>query len=461
MQPFIILHSNDIHGRIEGLTRIATLVEQIKNENPQTPVLYFDAGDVEEHTKQLSNFTKGAAMYRLLAASGCNASTLGNGGIMRYGNGVLPRYAQAARYPLLLANLSLLDGSPLPAVQPSVLLQVGSLRLGVIGVTSPVDGFYDTYGLFASSPALPVIQNAVAQLRQEGADAIILLSHLGLDVDREIASSLQGDISLIIGAHSHSLLLHGEHVGRILIAQAGQFAEHLGRLDLLWDGTQLQVQHVAVLPITDAITPSARVVNEVNVIDGEINQFLGEVIGELAEPLDFASDRECGTANLMADMLRERLQAEVGMVTAGIAFTGPLPAGPLQRVGLWAMCPSTDNPAIITLTGAQLLAVVKRGLNPDLAQDRPRPLRGHARGLLHLSGATMRDGTLFVGEQPVEPERTYRVAGADWDLTPGDVYVLAKWHVMPTYDLSIILREALEEYLAQHSPVHVEMGRLG
>ncbi len=66
MQRFIILHTNDLHGRIEGLTRIATLIDQIREANPDIAVLYFDAGDSEEHSARLSNLTKGIAMYRLL-----------------------------------------------------------------------------------------------------------------------------------------------------------------------------------------------------------------------------------------------------------------------------------------------------------------------------------------------------------------------------------------------------------
>src|SRR3954469_19895048 len=72
VQKFIILHSNDIHGRIEGLARIATLVEQIRAENVDIPVLYFDAGDSEETSTRLSNLTKGVAMHRLLTVAGCD-----------------------------------------------------------------------------------------------------------------------------------------------------------------------------------------------------------------------------------------------------------------------------------------------------------------------------------------------------------------------------------------------------
>jgi 5'-nucleotidase/UDP-sugar diphosphatase len=116
VQKCIILHSNDIHGRVEGLARIATLVERVRAENPDIPVLYMDAGDSEENSQRLSNLTKGVAMHRLLSAAGCAVATVGNGGIMRYSQHILKDYARAARYPHLLANLRNADDSPLEGV---------------------------------------------------------------------------------------------------------------------------------------------------------------------------------------------------------------------------------------------------------------------------------------------------------------------------------------------------------
>ena len=136
MQKLIILHSNDTHGRIEGLARIATLVERTRAENPEIPVLYLDAGDCEETSVRLSNLTKGVGMYRLLRAAGCAVSTIGNGGLIRYSHHILPEYARAAGFPLLLANLLKPDGTLLDGVQASTILTVGSLKLGIVGLTA-------------------------------------------------------------------------------------------------------------------------------------------------------------------------------------------------------------------------------------------------------------------------------------------------------------------------------------
>lgn len=455
----IILHSNDIHGRIEGLARIATLVDQIRAEHAGEPILYVDLGDIEEPTQRLSSLTKGVAMHRLLSVAGCEVAAVGNGGPMRYGPQVLPEYAAAARYPLLLANLRQPDGAVVPGVRPSMLLEIGGVRLGLIGVTADMGGIYDGFGV-RTPPVAPLVRELAAGLRREGADAVILLSHLGLPEDRALAGELQQEVRVILGGHTHDLLPEGERVGEVLIAQAGQYAEHLGRVDLDWGGARLVATRASVLSVTDAIPPATRVLDEARVIEGEVTQFLNAVVGELELPLDFATYRECGMGDLAADVLRERLDADLAVVAAAQAFTGPLPAGPLTRSRLWDVCSSTANPGVVEMTGAHLLAVLRRGLEPTFAAERPRALRGLERGLLHLAGASIHDGGLYIGERAVEPERTYRVAATDWELEPYGGYVEAEWALRPRYDMPTIMREAVEEYLALHRPARVALGRM-
>ncbi len=199
MQSLIILHTNDIHGRVEGLARIATLVDQVRAENPGVPVLYFDLGDCEDTSSRLSNLTKGTAMHRLLSVAGCDAAAVGNAAWLRYGPQVLGEHAEASAYPLLLGNLRMPDGTLLPGVQPTALLNLGVLRLGLIGVTAEMADWAKFFDIHAQ-PALPLIRELAAALRQNGADVVILLSHMGLETDRELAAGLQEDVTLILGA---------------------------------------------------------------------------------------------------------------------------------------------------------------------------------------------------------------------------------------------------------------------
>src|SRR4029077_19535344 len=128
-------------------------------------------------------------------------------------------------------------------------------------------------------------------------------------------------------------------------------------------------------------------------------------------------------------------------------------AGPLRRVTLWDVCGSSANPGVVAMSGEHLLAIVRRGLDPSFMREQPRSLRGLARGPLHLSGAEVRDGALLVGGQPVDPVRDYRVAGADWELAPCGGDVEAEWDLRVHSDMPVIVREAMEEYLASAGPV--------
>ena len=148
-------------------------------------------------------------------------------------------------------------------------------------------------------------------------------------------------------------------------------------------------------------------------------------------------------------------------MSVGQAFTGPLAAGALCRGDLWDVCHSTANAGVARMSGAQLAALVALGQDPAFAASSAGPLRGKPRGLVHLSGATLRGGRMLVGEEPVEPEREYVVAGTDWELEPYGGYVREGWGLDPRYDMPTIVREAVEEHLAAYGPARAAAGRLG
>ena len=460
----ILLHTNDVHGRADGLARVATIVERVRAENPEAAVLYVDAGDVEDSTNRLSNVTKGVAMARLLDAAGCDAAAVGNAAILRYGEGVLEDQAAAVAFPLLLANLRAPDGSVLPGVKPAVLVSVAGVRAGLIGVTAPevVPGrrIYELAFGLPDLPVEPLVRELAGELRAAGADVVVLISHLGLPDDRALAPRLVAVVDVVIGAHSHDLLPTGERHGSVLVAQAGDYGRHVGRVDLTLVDGGVEEATAIVLPVGDGVPPHRAVLAEAEAVERDVAAYLGEVIGELAEPLEWAPDRECGAAAFMAEVVRERMGADVGVATLGASFTRSLPAGPLRRGTLFEACPSAGNPGAAQMTGAQLRALVVRGLDPARAAETPRPLRGNPQGLLHLSGAEVHGGELWVGGERVEPARRYRVAGSDWELDTYAGYADPAWKLEIEYDVPTIMREAVEEHLARSGPVRAPAPRI-
>jgi len=78
MLRLTVLHTNDLHGRVEQLARVATLVRSIRQQvqGEGGVCFYFDCGDSEDTRQLESSLTKGAAMDALLRAAGCDAAAL-------------------------------------------------------------------------------------------------------------------------------------------------------------------------------------------------------------------------------------------------------------------------------------------------------------------------------------------------------------------------------------------------
>lgn len=418
-----ILHTNDIHGRVVGLARAATHVARIRAETPH-PVLYLDAGDVEETTNRLSNITKGAAMHRLLSAAGCDAATVGNAAWLRYGPQVIADHARVARYPLLLANLK-----PVEGVHDSVLLG----RVGVIGITASFEDLFGgsiSFGVEAL-PEIPLVRELARDLRSRGAELVVVLSHLGYEVgeaaidDKRLARELDGEIDVVICAHSHHLLPHGDRIGGVVLASAGEYAQHLGRIDI--DGEYIDA---GVVPVGEETPPHPDVVAEAARIEPEVEAFLGETLGEVEAPLDGA---------WIAQMLRDRASADVGLAVAGQILSGPpLPPGPVVRGALWDVCDTSANPGVATISGERLRRMVEIGRSRAWTEERRRPLRGRAHERLHVTG-------IDVGQ--IDPGRDYVVGATDYELEPYGGLVERDWNLRARYDFPTIVREAIEEHL--------------
>ena len=211
-------------------------------------------------------------------------------------------------------------------------------------------------------------------------------------------------------------------MGDVLIAQAEAFGQHLGRIDI--NDVEMRA---SVIPVTGDITPDPAVLEAAALAEAQLDSSLNQVIAQLDRPLDAA---------WIANMLRERMNAEVGLATSGAALDRPLPPGPLRRGDLWEACHSTGNPGVVPMTGEQLLHVIERGSDPAFQRTTARPLRGRLRGPLHVAGP-----------QRINPGESYLVAGTDWELDAYGGMVEQAWNLHVRYDFPIILREAVEEHL--------------
>jgi 2',3'-cyclic-nucleotide 2'-phosphodiesterase (5'-nucleotidase family) len=331
MIKLTILHTNDIHGRVAQLTRIATLVRTIREDVSSRGgyCLYVDAGDSEDTTLLESSLTKGSAMNAILRGAGCDYAALGNAVPIRYGPRPVAELAKHFGRPLLCANFYDEDDKIVEGLEPFTIHDFGSFKLGIIGVTDPMKTYISVFHLHVKKPD-DILPGLIEQVRSQGAQTVLLLSHLGLRDDQRVAENIRG-IDLLIGGHSHNLLNPPLEINGTIVAQAGEYGKVLGRLDLEIDSDTGKIVNYqsTLIPIDETIQPDQVAEAVVASEQERVKGLMTKVVGELKEPLDLADDRECAVGNLLADALLDRVEgAEIAMVLSGLWETG-LEAGPL------------------------------------------------------------------------------------------------------------------------------------
>jgi 5'-nucleotidase len=456
-----ILHINDLHGRVQQLLRIASLVNKIRAEVQAAGgyCLFLDAGDVEDTALLESSLTKGSAMQAILRGAGCDWAALGNAIPMRYGPQAVADLGKYFGRPLLCANLLDRHGQLLDGLLPYAMEIIAGLKIGVIGLTAPHPTYKTFFQVDALEP-LEVLPALVERVRREGAKTVILLSHLNSNRDREIAEKI-GGIDGIIGGHDHVKISPPLVVNGTIIVQAGDFGQYLGRLDLTIDpetGKIAQYQG-ALIPVGEDIPDDPQTQQAVEAQQLRVEQMMRHQIGYLTGPLDLAVDLECSAGNLLADALLERMEGtQAAMALAGHWLNG-LEAGPLTQGTLYAANRSTANPARAKLTGEQIRQFLREALKLENARRRIHALRGGAVGLPHVAGMHVRYDPqdlekleIWVGDEPLQLEKTYLVAATDMEFADFVGYLPLPMEQFE-FEVPTIVPEVLEDYIARHSPL--------
>ena len=213
---------------------------------------------------------------------------LGNALSLTYGPRAIGVYAARADFPILAANVYDADGNLLSGLGDCVLFPLGDgCKLGVIGLTVADFSFvYDLFGLTLLD-MVPLVREKAADLREAGTDVVLVLSHIGIKKDRELARAVS-EIDLIIGGHSHTALSNGDVIKGVLIAQTGQYAANLGRVDISLDAESGEVlsQRAELLPVPkDTTAPDPAFEKAIAAAEEEARVYRSRPLGELQQAL--------------------------------------------------------------------------------------------------------------------------------------------------------------------------------
>lgn len=454
-----IIHTNDLHSRFEQMPRIASAIRQLKQARAEDQVLTLDIGDHMDRMMVETEGSMGAANVAVLNASGYDAIVLGNNeGLTFPMKTISEAYREHARFAVLGTNLKQLDTGMHPDwMVPSLVINHGGLRVGLVGVTAYYESFYTLLGWTILEP-IQAIREEVSKLRlHAGADIIIVMSHLGLTQDRLMAREVTG-IDLILGGHTHHLLEQPEREGNTWIAATGSLGKYVGEVSITYDFEAAAVSKVQgrchlveQYPIDEHVA-------------GLIDRYREQSIRKLEQPvveleqsltIDWYEESELG--NLLAAGIRSWTGGEIGLVNAGQLLYA-LEAGSVTAGQLLSMCPSPINPCLTMLSGSHLMQALEESL---LAEYYERPIRGfgfrgQVLGVLCLDGVRVvydpagepyaKIDRVELNGEALQPDKIYQVGMIDM-FTFGSGYTTLSQGKNTKFFLPEFIRDVLGEQL--------------
>jgi len=408
-------------GRRGGMARLATLVREVKRENPNT--IFAIGGDFLSPSVE-STFLQGSQMVAALDAAGLDVATFGNHEF-DFGPAVLLERMQESKFRWVSANVvDRRTGSPFGGASPELLITLGGLRVGLFGLTMADAARTSRPGPdIVFHPPLAAGKDAIGRLRAQGAQVVVGVTHQEIAEDRALADA--ADVDVILGGHEHDPMVAEER--KTLITKGGSDARYLVQVDLwLTREGKLVERSWRYREVSRRVAPDPVVEELVRSYAARLDRELDTVIGRADAPLEARSrelrTQETNLGDFVADRLRERLDTNAAVVNGGAIRTNrTVPAGPLTKRDVHGLLPFTDVVLKLELRGRDLRAALEHGLAQT---DR---LGG---GFLQVSGIRFawdpkrepgqRVVSAAVGGQPMQDDAIYTIAVPSYLVRGGD-----------------------------------------
>lgn len=469
----------DLQGTRGGIARAATIIGTTRLTEKN--VLLLHAGD--SFIGDISfNYSYGTAELSLLKALQFDAITLGNHEFDLNPStlkGAIDASMGAEPIPFLSANAILdCDTNYLSYyVHPYVIKQAGNSKIGLIGLTTPeANELSSPSPIILDTNLVVITADAIDSLKAAGCRAIILLSHLGLELDKLLASYLPG-INLIISGHDHYLLSQPVYVtdpaGKsVPIIQSDAFYTCIGNTKLAISPAEVKLISFNNIPLDSSVpeepTVKGMVDNLITSIEGIYGHVFTGQIGFATEdfeevPTDlFATgSHETAIGNLVSDAFRwktgTQIAIEPGGSTAQKLFKGPIvPADVFRVVGYGFNIVNGLGFRLVTfkLTGIELWTAFEKTISMLTYSDEFLP---QVSGIKYSFNINNRPGErlqqMLINGAPVNFDSTY-------SITSNELLVLIMSN--PLFDIKMsdvnILQDQTEfqvltEYISTHSPL--------
>lgn len=433
-----LLQVNDVYqfapvdrGATGGLARLATLHKQVLKESPNT--LFLLAGDTISPSVE-SNTYKGAQMIDAWNAVGVDFAVFGNHEF-DFGPDVLVQRMKESHFTWLGANVvDVKTGKTFADTPPFVIREFQGVKLGIFGITLP-----ETKNTSRPGPnvefrdACETAKQTVAQMKAQGAQVIIALTHLSMAEDKALAHCVEG-IDVIIGGHEHTLLQ--SLAERTPIFKMTADAREMGRFELNISSATGKLQSIdwQVVPVNSQIAEDAQftaVMSKYDALMKELAVPVGRTNVALNAKSKQSRTQETNIGDFIADAFRKVTGADVALVNGGsIRADDIIPAGELTKREVFSILPFADPIVKLEVTGEALRKALENGVSQSAEQSEPGRFP-QVSGLRFSFDARRPAGSrvisVTVGGQPLDDKKTYTLATSSFiALQGGDGYEMLK-----------------------------------
>ena len=299
------------YGKVGGLDRLATLIKAVRAERPGKTLL-LDGGDTWQGS-YTSLKTRGMDMVEAMNALKVDAMTAH--WEFTYGTERVEELIQALDFPFLAGNVRDTEWEE-EVFDASASFERGGVKIAVIGQAFPYTPVANPRYLIPNwsfGIREKLVQERVDKARAAGADLVVLHSHNGFDVDRKLASRVEG-IDVLLSAHTHDALPIALEIGKTLMVSSGSHGKFLSRLDLELDGGRVKDYRYRLIPVfSDAIEPDPEIAALVERIRAPHKAELSRVLGR-SESLLYRRGNFNGTFDdLICNALMEERETEIAL----------------------------------------------------------------------------------------------------------------------------------------------------
>ncbi|KAI1371120.1 Metallo-dependent phosphatase [Hypoxylon crocopeplum] len=377
-----IVHYNDVYHvdpsssePVGGVARFMSLIKHYEEDEKfkgQPSLVTLFSGDAFNPSLE-SSVTKGDHMVPLLNSIGTDAAALGNHDL-DFGVRQFKHLSSKCKFPWLIANVldpALGDSVPIGNCKKThIITSSNGINIGLIGLgerewlatinSLPPDLIYKS--------ATQTAKELVPQLRAEGAEIVIAITHMREPNDNKLAEQTDGLIDIILGGHDHyysQSFIKGTHVLRsgtdfkqLSYVEARRRTDNSGRWDI----------DIIRRDATSAIPPHKPTVELVEKLTASLKTTLQKPIGYTAAPLDARFRtvrlRESNIANWVCDIMRHYYSGDCCMMASGTVRGDQVyPPGPILLKDIMNCFPFEDPVVVIKVTGQAIWDALENGLS--------------------------------------------------------------------------------------------------